>query len=241
MKVDKHIFTFCFAALFIAMVLFGCKRDKSANTQEVVESLYSDTISTSYTVALPDSKGEGMRITYTFFNLQRADSGNFRMTHVYMRHTGTDDTTMLNGTWKLLDTDSGRFILAYSGRRVKTFKYEGAWNLNTWNNDSMTADTGMLRFRQKKDNDLQNSTVVLEGQIIFKKDKSAFFIDESGDTLPILKIAAFPELIEMNNAFPASSAGLNVQFLGTIQIRMSMDGKSTMRSIIVEEIGVAKK
>lgn len=200
--------------------------------------MYDDSISTSFTVALPDEHGEGMRITYTFFNMKRADTGNFKMTHVYMRHTGTEDTTIVNGTWKLLHTVSGDYILAYSGRTLRQFQREGEWNLLTVNTDSAIADTGLIRFRQKRDNNMHNSSVRLFGRVHFNTDRNATFIDIGHDSIPILKISAYPDLVAMNDSVNLSSnAILGVELVGTIQIRMAMDGKSTQKSLIVEEVG----
>jgi hypothetical protein len=241
-KPINRLFVFFCLTLVIAGALFSCGPKKSNDGSAVVENLYEDSISTSYTIALADPKGEGMRITYTFFNMKRADTGNYKMTHVYMRHTGTDDTTIVNGTWKLEKTDSGSFILAYSGRSVKRLDYSGELNLFTLNTDSMIADTGLLQFRRKKDNDMRNSTVHLFGKVVFKENKNAEFLDVNGDTIPILKISAFGELVELNDSIDLDSPGIRgVEVLGTIQIRMAMDGKSTKRSLIVEEIVGVKK
>jgi len=199
--------------------------------------MYSDSISTSYTIALPDDKGEGVRITYTFFNMKRADTGNFKMTHVYLRHTGEEDTTIVNGTWKSTQTDSGNFVDTWSGRRTKHFEFRGERSLVTMNTDSMVADTGWLNFRQKQDNDMQNSTVVMFGKVLFREGQNATFIDESGDTLSVLKISAFPELLALNDSVNLNGPDIKgVEVLATIQIRMSMDGRSVSRSLIVEKV-----
>ncbi len=235
MKPPTHILVAFCAAVFL--LLQACGGMKTTDQTVVVENMYEDSISTSYTVALPDAKGEGMRITYTFFNMKRADTGNFKMTHVYMHHTGEEDTTIVNGTWKLAQTDSGTYINTWSGRRVKRFGYLDLYNLQTLNTDSMIADTGWLVFRQKKDNDMQNSTVVMFGKIMFKPDNNATFIGEHGDTLAILKISAFPKLVALNDSVSLSGASIKgVELLATVQIRMSMDGKSVTRSLIVEEV-----
>lgn len=226
----------CLALAFSAGQ-FSCKRKKPIAEEKPITNPYDDSISTSYTVALPDAQGEGMRLTCTFFDMKRADTGAFRMTHVYMRHTGNDDTTVINGTWKLFSTDTTKFVMVYSGRGSKRFDYSGNWNLVSFNSDSMLADTGWIQFRQKKDNDMHNSTVVLEGKVFFNEGKNAFFIEPNGDTLPVVKISAFHDLIALNDSVDLSSPSVkSVAFYGTIQIRMAMDGKSTARSVIVEEI-----
>lgn len=235
MKPPIHILVALCAMLFF--ILPSCGGKKAADQTVVVENMYEDSISTSYTVALPDSKGEGVRITYTFFNIKRADTGNFKMTHVYMRHTGEEDTTIVNGTWKLAQTDSGTYINTWSGRSVKRFGYLDLYNLQTLNTDSMIADSGLLVLRQKKDNDMQNSTVVMFGKIMFNPDNNATFIGEYGDSLAILKISAFPKLVALNDSVNLNSPSVKgVELLATIQIRMSMDGKSVTRSLIVEEV-----
>ncbi|HTF03373.1 MAG TPA: hypothetical protein VK826_05075 [Bacteroidia bacterium] len=237
MKPKHCLFVIFISALVVAGTLFSCGPKKSNTGAAVIENLYEDSISTSYTIALADPKGEGMRMTYTFFNMKRADTGNYKMTHVYMRHTGTEDTTIVNGTWKLVRTDSANYILAYSGRSVKRLDYSGDLNLVTLNTDSMIADTGLLQFRQKKDNDMRNSTVHLMGKVVFGADKNAEFIDVNGDSIPILKISAFGQLAELNDSIDLDSPDIRgVEVLGTIQIRMAMDGKSTKRSLIVEEV-----
>ncbi len=209
-----------------------------ADTSTKAENLYEDSISTSYTIALPDDKGEGLRITYTFFNMKRADTGNFKMTHVYMRHTGEEDTTIVNGTWKVLDTDTGKYMRTWSGRRQKEFKFKGDWSLITLNSDSMIADTGLQHFRQKKDNDMRNSTVLVCGKVLFTDNNSnASFLDSDGDTLPILKISAFRDLQALNDSVNLNSPSIKgVELSGTFQIRMAMDGRSIQRSLIVEEV-----
>jgi len=205
-------------------------------------SIPEDSITTSYTVAMPDKNGEGLRMTYTFYDMKRADTGTFKMTHVYMHYTGTDDTTVVNGTWRLFDTDSGKYIIAWSGRGIKRFDYSGNWNIITLNTDSALADTGKVLLRQKSVNNLHNSTVVLEGKVFFNSYKTAYFIDENNDTLPILKISSFGDLVALNDSVPLNSPEVKaVEFAGIIQIRMAMDGRSTSRSVIVEEIRKVKR
>lgn len=231
-----HIAAFCSVLAFV--VLASCGENRPADDSVKVENLYDDSISTSYTLSLPDNKGEGFRITYTFFDMKRADTGNFKMTHVYMRHTGAEDTTIVNGTWKLVRTDSGNYINAYSGRSVKRLNYSAQWDLNMLNTDSMLADSGWLHFREKKNNDMRNSTVRLFGRVQFLSDKNATFIDSDGDSMAIMKISAFPDLIALNDSVNLNSSSIKgVELLGTIQIRMAMDGRSTQKSLIVEEVG----
>jgi hypothetical protein len=234
-KPPSSIFLAVCAALFF--ILPSCGGKKGTEAAVVVENMYDDSISTSYTVALPDAKGEGVRITYTFFNMKRADTGNYKMTHVYLRHTGEEDTTIVNGTWKFTKTDSGNFVETWSGRRTKRFEYNGEWSLVTMNTDSMVADTGLLKFRQKEDNDLENSTVVMFGKVLFRDDQNAMFIDQSGDSLSVLKISAFPDLLALNDSVSLNSPQIKgVEVLATIQIRMSMDGRNVSRSLIVEKV-----
>lgn len=234
----KLLFYLLSGPVVAGILFFSCNGKTEAGEDLVVVNLYDDTISTSYTLALPDSKGEGVRITYTFFDMKRADSGNFKMTHVYMRHTGDEDTTIVNGTWKLIPDDSVPYLRVYSGRSLKRFDYLGEGiELVTFNTDSMLADTGVLHFRQKADNDIRNSTVKLTGRVIVSADRSAKFIDMFGDTLPILKISAYPDLLALNDSVPLTpESGKRVDLLGTIQIRMAMDGKSVQRALIVEEV-----
>lgn len=228
----------------IAALLFlvpSCGGDKPAEQTEQPENLYDENISTSYTVALPDEHGEGLRITYTFFNMKRVDTGNFKMTHVYMHHTGTEDTTIVNGTWKLVRTDTGDFINAYSGRALKQFQVEGGLNLLTLNTDSTVADTGLIRFRQKRDNNMHNSTVRLFGKVEINADRNATFIENRGDTIAILKISAYPDLLAKNDSINLNSPSIQgIELIGTIQIRMAMDGRSTQKSLIVEEVGAVR-
>ena len=235
----KPLFHFsAFIAVVAVFFLPCCSGKKPADDTVKVENLYEDSISTSYTVALPDQKGEGFRITYTFFEMKRSDTGNFKMTHVYMRHTGTEDTTIVNGTWRLFRTDSGDFIHAYSGRSIKRFNYVGQWDLHTLNTDSMIADSGWLHLREKKDNDMRNSTVRLFGKVDVTADKNATFIDSDGDSIAVMKISAFHDLLNLNDSVNLNSSSIKgVELLGTIQIRMAMDGRSTQKSLIVEEVG----
>lgn len=228
------------APLLLALLFIfpSCGGDKPAEQSQQPENLYDENISASYTVALPDEHGEGLRITYTFFNMKRADTGNFKMTHVYMRHTGTEDTTIVNGTWKLVHTDTGDLVIAHSGRTEKKFYVESGINLLTLNSDSTVADTGLIRFRQKRDNDMRNSTVRLFGKVEINADRNARFVEEGGDTIPILKISAYPDLVAKNDSVNLNSPSVKgVELLGTIQIRMAMDGKSIQKSLIVEEVG----
>ncbi len=235
MKPLVHIL-FCALASAI-FILPACGGKGPAGETVHVENLYDDTISTSYTVALPDDKGEGFRITYTFFNMKRADTGNFKMTHVYMRHTGEEDTTIVNGTWKLQKTDSGKYINVYSGRSFKRFYELGdGVELIIDNSDSMIADTGIIHFREKADNDIRNSTVRLTGHVRFIENNNAEFVDMLGDTLPILKISAFPDLVALNDSVNLGTQSKMLSVLGTIQIRMAMDGRSIQRSLIVEKV-----
>jgi hypothetical protein len=160
---------------------------------------------------------------------------------VYMRHLGTEDTTIVNGTWKVFRTDSGDYINAYSGRSVKRFNYSTPWDLHMLNTDSMMADSGWLHFREKKDNDMRNSTVRLFGKVHFRDDKTAIFIDSDGDSIAVMKISAFPDLIALNDSVNLNSSTIKgVELLGTIQIRMAMDGRSTQKSLIVEEVGTVR-
>lgn len=218
-------------------LLSACGEHPVAETKVQVENLYDDTISTSYTLSAPDHRGEGVRITYTFFNMKRADTGNFKMTHVYLRHTGDEDTTIVNGTWKLNVTDSGNFVNVYSGRSVKRLYSVGQGiELSTFNTDTLVADTGVLLFREKVDNDLRNSTVKLTGNVILWGDGGRAFIDITGDTIPVAKISAYPKLIALGDSVDIHSPGHHVNLVGTIQIRMSMDGRSTQKSLIVEDV-----
>lgn len=221
---------------------FSCRK-KNKNLEQVSSvSIPEDSITTSYTVAMPDKNGEGLRMTYTFYDMKRADTGAFKMTHVYMHYTGTDDTTVVNGTWRLFDTDTGKYIIAWSGRGVKRFDFSGNWNIVTMNTDSALADTGRVLLRQKSINNLHNSTVVLEGKVFFNSSKTAYFIDDNRDTLPILKISAFADLVALNDSVPLNSSEIKaVEFAGVIQIRMAMDGRSTSRSVIVEKIRKVKR
>lgn len=218
-------------------LLSACGEHPVAEKKVPVENLYDDTISTSYTLSAPDHRGEGVRITYTFFNMKRADTGNFKMTHVYLRHTGDEDTTIVNGTWKLNVTDSGNFVNVYSGRSVKRLYSVGQGiELSTFNTDTLVADTGVLLFREKVDNDLRNSTVKLTGNVILWGDGGRAFIDITGDTIPVAKISAYPKLIALGDSVDIHSPGHHVNVVGTIQIRMSMDGRSTQKSLIVEDV-----
>lgn len=226
------------AILAVLFFLLSCGDNKPSNNSVKAENMYDEAISTSYTVALPDDHGEGLRITYTFFDMKRADTGNFKMTHVYMRHTGTEDTTIVNGTWKRFHTDTGDVVITHSGRSQKKFFVQGIYNLLTLNSDSMIADTGLICLRQKNDNDMRNSTVHLFGRVEFEDDHDAVFIDEGGDSLPLMKISAFPELLSKNDSVDLNGPGVKgIELLGTIQIRMAMDGRSTQRALIVEEVG----
>jgi hypothetical protein len=225
------------ACAILFALLPACGDRPPAEVKVPVENLYDDTISTSYTLAMPDNRGEGIRITYTFFNMKRADTGNFKMTHVYLRHTGDEDTTIVNGTWKFNRTDSGNFVNVYSGRSVKRLYSIGEGiELSTFNTDSMIADTGVLLFRQKLDNDLRNSTVKLTGNVILWGDGGRAFIDITGDTIPVMKISAYPDLIALGDSIDIHNPGHRVNLVGTIQIRMSMDGRSTQKSLIVEQV-----
>lgn len=219
-------------------MLPSCGGNQPVDETVKVENLYEDSITTSYTLASPDNKGEGYRITYTFFEMKRADTGNFKMTHVYMRHTGTEDTTIVNGTWKLFRTDSGDFINAYSGRSVKRLNYTTQWNLHMFNTDSMLADSGWLHFREKRDNDMRNSSVRLFGKVHFHENNTATFLDSGGDSIAVMKISAFPDLIALNDSVNLNSPSIKgVELIGTIQIRMAMDGRSIQKELIVEEVG----
>ena len=235
MKPHETLTAFACTIFFVLLSACGGKVEP-ANVVEA-EDPYDDSITTSYTVALPDAEGEGLRITYTFFNMKRSDTGTYKMTHVYMRHTGEEDTTIVNGTWKVLETDSGQYIRTWSGRNQQEFLFDGPWNLFTVNNDSMIADTGLLHFRQKKDNDMRNSTVLIFGKIYFINESTASFLEANGDTIPIVKLSAFRDLQALNDSVNLNSPSIEgVELTGTFQIRMAMDGKSIQRSLIVEEV-----
>jgi hypothetical protein len=191
----------------------------------------------SYTVALADVNGDGMRITYQFYDLDKADTGDYRMIHVYMKVDGTEDTMTVSGSWKLLATDSGEFIRVNYGKSSRLLEKEGRWNLLMGNKDSLMADTGRIILRQKADNDLRNSTIHLYGKVRVNADKTAIFIDETGDSIPVLKLSAFRKLLEKNDSVNLETGVNGIQLMGTIQIRMAMDGKSTQKSLIVEQVG----
>ena len=208
-----------------AVVLYSCGDQPVQDHYARAENLYEDSISTSFTTAMPDGNGEGLRITYTFFNMKRADTGNFKMTHIYMQHTGEEDTSIVNGTWKLNRTDSGVYVDVYSGRKRSHLLFtEDGSTLSTFNTDSLLADTGMLYFREKADNDLRNSTVKVPGRIFFNADRNAYFIDMIGDTMPVMKISAYRDLIAWNDSVNIDSNAHFVQILVTFQIRMAIDG-----------------
>ena len=236
--VKPHETLLAFACTTFFVLLTACGNKPEPTQVSAVENLYDDSISTSYTVALPDDKGEGLRITYTFFNMKRSDTGTYKMTHVYMRHTGEEDTTVVNGTWKFVKTDSGNFVHTWSGRKENIFAFMDEWSLNIFNTDSTLADTGWVHFRQKKDNDMRNSTVHAFGKVLFSGDNDASFLDPDGDTIPILKISAFRNLQTLNDSINLNAPTVEgVNLIGTFQIRMAMDGRSIQRSLIVEEVG----
>lgn len=237
-----RIYIACIICCAFLALNVSCDHEEVKQNEVQVENLYDDTISTSYTLALPDHRGEGIRITYTFFNMKRADTGNFKMTHVYLRHTGEEDTTIVNGTWSHVKNDTADFLNVYSGRSVKQFEFLGhEIELTTFNTDSMIADTGLLHFRQKVDNDMRNSTVKLNGQVIPWEIDGKAFVDMIGDTIPIMKISAYGELLALSDSVDEDSTGQILDLIGTIQIRMAMDGRSTQKSLIVEKvIGIRK-
>jgi hypothetical protein len=178
-----------------------------------------------------------MRITYQFYDLDKADTGDYRMIHVYMKVDGTEDTMTVSGSWKLLATDSGEFIRVNYGKSSRLLEKEGRWNLLMANKDSLMADTGRIILRQKADNDLRNSTIHLYGKVRVNADKTAIFIDETGDSIPVLKLSAFRKLLEKNDSVNLETGVNGIQLMGTIQIRMAMDGKSTQKSLIIEQVG----
>lgn len=218
-------------------MLFACGRN--GNSGNTSGKKLSDSLSepVGYTVALADVNGEGMRITYQFFDMKKSDTGAFRMTHVYIKLDGSEDTMTVSGTWKAVITDSGEFIRVSSGRIVRRLERKGKWNLIINNSDSMAADTGEIILRCKVDNDPRNSTVHVFGKVRVNEDKSALFIDETGDSIPILKLGVFRQLLMRNDTVNLETGVRGINLEGTIQLRMAMDGKSTQKSLIVERVG----
>lgn len=226
--------------LLFCCLLFACGRN--GNSGNASGNKPTDTLSqpVEYTVALADVNGEGMRITYQFFDMKKADTGAFRMTHVYMKLDGSEDTMTMSGTWKSVRTDSGEFIRVSSGKTNRLLERRGKWNLLMSNSDSLAADTGEIVLRCKVDNDPRNSTVHVFGKVRVNADKSALFIDETGDSIPILKLGAFRQLLERNDSVNLESGIRGINLEGTIQLRMAMDGKSTQKSLIVERVGATE-
>lgn len=227
--------------VFFSLFFFAsCGGKKTGTESDVPVNTDSAERSVAYTVALADVNGEGMRITYQFYGLDQSDTGIFRMIHVYMKVNGTDDTMSVNGTWKLLETDSGSYIRINSGRTIRLLERKGRWNLRLGNKDSLVADTGEIVLRRKVDSDMRNSTIHLYGKVRINPDKSALFIDETGDSIPIVKMSAFRQLLEKNDSVNLEKEIDGIQLQGTIQIRMAMDGKSTQKSLIVENVGAVE-
>lgn len=221
----------------IVCLLFACGRNGNSgnNSGNKPADTLSDPI--TYTVALADVNGEGMRITYQFYDMKSTDTGACKMTHIYMKLNGTDDTLTVRGTWKMLKSDSAEYVRISSGNTVRLLQRNGKWNLLMNNTDSLAADTGAIVLRCKVDNDPRNSTVHVFGKVRVNADKSALFIDETGDSIPVLKLSAFRQLLERNDSVNLESGIKGIHLDGTIQLRVAMDGKSTQKSLIVERVG----
>jgi hypothetical protein len=226
---------FCWSFLLVSC---GAKNNKDSKTVTHAADSLSEPI--TYTVALADVNGEGMRITYQFFDMKKSDTGAYKMTHIYMKLDGTEDTMTVSGTWKMLRSDTGDFVRVNSGRTVRRLQRKGKWNLLMNNTDSLAADTGTIILRCKVDNDPRNSTVHMFGKVRVNADKSALFIDETGDSIPVLKLSAFRQLLERNDSVNLESGVKGINLDGTIQLRVAMDGKSTQKSLIVERVGAVE-
>lgn len=220
--------------------LVSCGGKNSQESNNVNQSLESLSVPITYTVALADVNGEGMRITYQFYDMMKSDTGAYKMTHIYMKLDGTEDTMTVSGTWKMLQSDSGDYVRVNSGRTVRRLQRKGKWNLLMNNTDSLAADTGTIILRCKVDNDPRNSTVHVFGKVRVNADKSALFIDETGDSIPVLKLSAFRQLLERNDSVNLENGIKGINLDGTIQLRMAMDGKSTQKSLIVERVGAVE-
>jgi hypothetical protein len=226
---------FCWSFLLVSC---GAKNNKDSKTVTHTADSLSEPI--TYTVALADVNGEGMRITYQFFDMKKSDTGAYKMTHIYMKLDGTEDTMTVSGTWKMLRSDTGDFVRVNSGRTVRRLQRKGKWNLLMNNTDSLAADTGTIILRCKVDNDPRNSTVHMFGKVRVNADKSALFVDETGDSIPVLKLSAFRQLLERNDSVNLENGIKGINLDGTIQLRVAMDGKSTQKSLIVERVGAVE-
>jgi hypothetical protein len=223
---------------YIWLVSCGGKKNQAVdNIAHTADSLAEPI---TYTVALADVNGEGMRITYQFYDMMKSDTGAYKMTHIYMKLDGTEDTMTVSGTWKMLQSDSGDYVRINSGRTVRRLQRKGKWNLLMNNRDSLAADTGTIILRCKVDNDPRNSTVHVFGKVRVNADKSALFIDETGDSIPVLKLSAFRQLLERNDSVNLENGIKGINLDGTIQLRMAMDGKSAQKSLIVERVGAVE-
>ncbi len=231
------LFTVLFCWIFL---LLSCGGKKNQDMDDVTYSADSLAEPITYTVALADVNGEGMRITYQFFDMKKSDTGAYKMSHVYMKLDGTEDTMTVSGTWKMVQSDSGDYVRVNSGRTVRRLQRKGKWNLLMNNTDSLAADTGTIILRCKVDNDPRNSTVHVFGKVRVNADNSALFIDETGDSIPVLKLSAFRQLLERNDSVNLESGVNGINLDGTIQLRMAMDGKSTQKSLIVERVGAVE-
>jgi len=222
----------------ISLVSCGGKKNQAVdNIAHTADSLAEPI---TYTVALADVNGEGMRITYQFYDMKKSDTGAYKMTHIYMKLDGTEDTMTVSGTWKMLQSDSGDYVRVNSGRTVRRLQRKGKWNLLMNNTDLLAADTGTIILRCKVDNDPRNSTVHVFGKVRVNADKSALFIDETGDSIPVLKLSAFRQLLERNDSVNLENGIKGINLDGTIQLRMAMDGKSAQKSLIVERVGAVE-
>lgn len=224
-------------AVFIA-VLASCGRapKKEPTAQQEVEK---DSIAT-FTGIFPCADCDGVRKNLMLYNPHVGDSGKFLLNEEYMRIHATSTPASLSGYWLRTSQDSVGFVFLKQADTVEVSRFKLLDNdlLIVCDSAGQSNDSLQLFLRRKRDNDPNNSTVLIRGAIDLRTTEHPVLIEKyTGMTLPILKIASYGEIEAYWKANAnAQTTSLPVVLFGTIETRISMDGRSKQYSLIPEQL-----
>jgi len=222
---------------FIA-VLASCERAPKQDAKAQPEP-EKDSIAT-FTGIFPCADCDGVRKNLMLYNPHIGDSGKFLLNEEYMRIHATSTPASLAGYWLRTSQDSVGFVFLKQADTVEVSRFKLLENdlLMVCDSAGHTNDSLQLFLRRKRDNDPNNSTVIIRGAIDLRTAERPVLIEKyTGMTLPILKIASYGELEAYwkSNA-TAETSSLPVVLFGTIETRISMDGRSKQYSLIPEQL-----
>lgn len=194
----------------------------------------------AFTGIFPCADCDGVRKNLMLYNPHVGDSGKFLLNEEYMRIHATSTPASLSGYWLRTSQDSVGFVFLKQADTVEVSRFKLLENdlLIVCDSAGHSNDSLQLFLRRKRDNDPNNSTVLIRGAIDLRKTERPILIEKyTGMTLPILKIASYGEIEAYWKADAnAQTTSLPIVLFGTIETRISMDGRNKQYSLIPEQL-----